>query len=123
MFSGLGRSGDTVASSILNLIEIVDVKYFNNIVEQSYRPKQKMVQASGWKLAAGAIATMSGQEVWTQIKRGQVGNLSVPIWGRFNTLATYLCLENGTPASNLSFATEPEKKAHQPVSHYQNLKV
>ena len=53
---------------------------------------------------------MSGQEVWTQIKWGQVGNLSVPIWGRFNTLATYLCLENGTPASNLSFATEPEKR-------------
>ena len=29
-----------------NLIEVVDIKYINNIVEQSHRPiKQKMVQA------------------------------------------------------------------------------
>ncbi|WP_297475143.1 hypothetical protein [uncultured Photobacterium sp.] len=32
----------------------------------------------GWKSVEGATATMSGQEVWTQIKRGQVGNLSLP---------------------------------------------
>lgn len=45
-----------------------------------------MVQALGWKSVAGAIATMSGQEVWTQIKQGQVGDLSIPIWERFNVL-------------------------------------
>lgn len=73
---------------ILNLIEIVDVKYLNNIVEQSHRPiKQKMVQALGWKSVEGATATMSGQEVWTQIKRGQVGDLSLPVWERFYALA------------------------------------
>ena len=73
---------------ILNLIEIVDVKYLNNIVEQSHRPiKQKMVQALGWKSVEGATATMLGQEVWTQIKRGQVGDLSLPIWERFYALA------------------------------------
>nr|WP_232576507.1 DDE-type integrase/transposase/recombinase [Photobacterium carnosum] len=47
---------------MLNLIEVVDVKYLNNIVEQSYRPiKQKMVQALGWKSVEGVTATMSGQ--------------------------------------------------------------
>ena len=45
---------------MLNLIDIVDIKYINNIVEQSHRPiKQKMVQALGWKLEAGALATMA----------------------------------------------------------------
>jgi transposase-like protein len=69
---------------MLNLIEVVDVKYLHNIVEQSHRPiKQKMVQALGWKSLEGATATMSGQEVWTQIKRGQVDNLSLPFGSAF----------------------------------------
>nr|WP_324254201.1 hypothetical protein [Photobacterium damselae] len=34
--------------------------------------KQKMAQGLGWKSVSGAIATMSGQEVWTQIKRGKL---------------------------------------------------
>ncbi|WP_412547024.1 hypothetical protein [Photobacterium toruni] len=49
--------------------------------------KQKMVQALGWKSVEGATGTMSGQEVWTQIKRGQVGDLSLPVWERFYALA------------------------------------
>ncbi|PSW91415.1 DDE-type integrase/transposase/recombinase, partial [Photobacterium iliopiscarium] len=73
---------------MLNLIEVVNVKYLNNIVEQSHRPiKQKMVQALSWKSVEGATATMSGQEVWTQIKRGQIGDVSLPIWERFYALA------------------------------------
>ena len=73
---------------MLNLIEIVDIKYLNNIIEQSHRPiKQKMVQALCWKPIEGATATMLGQEVWTQIKRGQVGDLSLSVWERFYALA------------------------------------
>ncbi len=69
-------------------IEIIDVKYLNNIVEQSHRPiKQKMVQALGWKSKEGAEAVMSGQETWTMIKRGQVGDPSIPVWERFYALA------------------------------------
>ena len=46
---------------MLNLIDIVDIKYLNNIVEQSHRPiKEEMVQALGWKSEAGALATMAG---------------------------------------------------------------
>ena len=74
---------------MLNLIDIVDIKYLNNIVEQSHRPiKQKMVQALGWKSEAGALATMAGQETWTMIKRGQImGDDSLPVWERFYALA------------------------------------
>ncbi|MDP2516811.1 DDE-type integrase/transposase/recombinase [Photobacterium damselae subsp. piscicida] len=56
-------------------------KYLNNIAEQSHRPiKQKMRQTLGGKSIEGAQATMSGQEVWTQVRRGQVGDLSLPVW-------------------------------------------
>ncbi|MGR5230588.1 IS6 family transposase [Photobacterium damselae] len=73
---------------MLNLIKVLDVKYLNNIVEQSHRPiKQKMRQALGWKSVEGAQATMSGQEVWIQLKRGQVGDLNLPVWERFYALA------------------------------------
>ncbi len=69
-------------------IEIRDVKYLNNIVEQSHRPiKQKMNQALGYQSEEGARATVSGQETWTMIKRGQVGDLQMPTWERFYALA------------------------------------
>nr|WP_237043696.1 hypothetical protein [Photobacterium kishitanii] len=58
------------------------MKYLNNIVEQS----QKIYQALGWKSMEGTTATMSGQEIWTQIKRGQVGDVSLPVWERFYAL-------------------------------------
>ena len=68
-------------------IEIRDIKYLNNIVEQSHRPiKQKMYQALGYQSEEGARATMSGQETWTMIKRGQVGDPQMPIWERFYAL-------------------------------------
>ena len=74
---------------MLNLIDIVDIKYLNNIVEQSHRPiKQKMAQALGWKSEADTLSTMAGQETWTMIKRGQIiGDDSLPVWERFYALA------------------------------------
>ncbi len=69
-------------------IEILDIKYLNNIVEQSHRRiKQKMVQALGWKSKAGAEATMAGQETWTMVKRGQIGDPNLSVWQRFYALA------------------------------------
>ncbi len=41
---------------MLNLIEIVDVNYLNNIVEQSHRTiKQKVAQVLGCKSVSGAL--------------------------------------------------------------------
>nr|WP_284676616.1 DDE-type integrase/transposase/recombinase [Vibrio sinus] len=56
------------------LIDICNVKYLNNIVEQSHRwVKQKTRQAlSGWKSVEGAIASLHGREMWTMLKRGQI---------------------------------------------------
>ena len=42
---------------MLSLIEILDIEYLNNIVEQSHRwVKQKTRQALGWKSLEGATA-------------------------------------------------------------------
>ena len=58
---------------MLSLIEIVDVKYLNNVVEQSHRwVKQKTRQALGWKSIEGATASLHGRELWTMLKREQV---------------------------------------------------
>ena len=58
---------------MLSLIELIDVKYLNNIVEQSHRwVKQKTRQALGWKSLEGAKASLHGREMWTMLKRGQI---------------------------------------------------
>ena len=58
---------------MLSLIEILDVKYLNNIVEQSHRwVKQKTRQALGWKSVDGATASLHGREMWTMLKRDQI---------------------------------------------------
>ncbi len=58
---------------MLSLIEILDIKYLNNIVEQSHRwVKQKTRQALGWKSMEGALASLYGREVWTMLKQEQI---------------------------------------------------
>ena len=55
------------------MIEVLTVKYLNNIVEQTHRKvKGKMGQCLGWKSWAGAKATLAGVEVWSMIKQGQM---------------------------------------------------
>jgi transposase-like protein len=51
---------------MLSLIEILDVKYLNNIVEQSHSwVKQKNRQALGWKSLEGVKASLHGEELGT----------------------------------------------------------
>ncbi|OMO26534.1 IS6 family transposase [Vibrio sp. 10N.222.47.A9] len=58
---------------MLSLVEILDIKYLNNIVEQSHRwVKQKTRQALGWKSTEGALASLHGREVWTMLKQDQI---------------------------------------------------
>ena len=58
---------------MLSLVEICNIKYLNNIVEQSHRwVKQKTRQALGWKSVEGATASLHGREMWTMLKRGQI---------------------------------------------------
>jgi transposase-like protein len=64
-----------LTGKMLNLIEVLQVKYLNNIVEQSHRKvKGKMHQCLGWKSNEGATATLAGVELWSMIKNGQLDN-------------------------------------------------
>jgi len=50
---------------MLSMIEVLTVKYLNNIVEQSHRKvKGKMHQCLGWKSWAGAESTLAGVELF-----------------------------------------------------------
>ena len=73
---------------MLSLIEILDIKYLNNIVEQSHRwVKQKTRQALGWKSLEGAKASLHGKELWTMLKRGQIEIEGDTAFERFYALA------------------------------------
>ncbi|MCQ1061188.1 IS6 family transposase [Photobacterium sp. ZSDE20] len=74
---------------MLNLIEVLQVKYLNNIVEQSHRRvKGKMHQALGWKSDEGAKASLAGIELWAMIKNEQLDNPDgLSVWDEFYALA------------------------------------
>ncbi|APS75272.1 DDE domain protein (plasmid) [Piscirickettsia salmonis] len=47
------------------MIEIIQIKYLNNIIEQDHRSvKKKMKAALGFKSTQGAKATFSGVELY-----------------------------------------------------------
>ena len=74
---------------ILNFIEVLQIKYLNNIVEQSHRRvKGKMHQCLGWKSDEGAKATLAGVELWSMIKNRQFDNPEgLSVWEQFYALA------------------------------------
>ncbi len=58
---------------MLYMVEVLAIKYLNNIVEQSHRKvKGKMHQCLGWKSWVGAESTLAGVEVCAMIKHGQM---------------------------------------------------
>jgi putative transposase len=58
---------------MLCMIDVLTVKYLNNIVEQSHRKvKGKMHQCLGWKSWVGAEATLTGVELCSMLKQGQM---------------------------------------------------
>ncbi len=71
------------------LIEVWQIKYLNNIVEQSHRAvKWKMRTALGFKSDAGAEATIAGVELWQMLIKGQLKNAGeMTLWEQFNSLA------------------------------------
>lgn len=74
--------------SMFSLIDVIHIKYLNNIVEQSHRwVKQKTRQALGWKSWEGAKASLHGRELWTMLKREQIDIDGETACERFYTFA------------------------------------
>lgn len=74
---------------MLVMIDVLAVKYLNNIVEQSHRRvKGKMHQCLGWKSWEGAVSTLAGVELCAMIKQGQMINPeNMTPWEQFYALA------------------------------------
>ncbi len=54
-------------------MEVLQVKYLNNIVEQSHRLiKSRVRTALGFKSMKGAEATIAGVELWQMLREGQM---------------------------------------------------
>ncbi|QGP52293.1 hypothetical protein PsalN5692_04116 (plasmid) [Piscirickettsia salmonis] len=55
------------------MIDIIQVKYLNNIIEQDHRPvKKKMTAALGFKSVQGAKATIAGVKLYRMMKKKQM---------------------------------------------------
>ncbi|MGJ3501736.1 hypothetical protein PsalN5692_03610 (plasmid) [Piscirickettsia salmonis] len=55
------------------MIEIIQIKYLNNIIEQDHRSvKKKMKAALGFKSVQGAEATIAGVELYRMLKKKQM---------------------------------------------------
>jgi putative transposase len=74
---------------MLCVIEVLTVKYFNNIVEQSHRKvKGKMHECLGWKSWVGAEVTLAGVELCSMLKQGQmIDSEDKAVWEKFYSLA------------------------------------
>ena len=74
---------------MLSMIEVLTVKYLNNIVEQSHRKvKGKMHQCLGWKSWIGAESTLAGIELCSMMKKGQmIHSEGMTPWEQFYSLA------------------------------------
>ena len=78
-----------LSGCMLLMIEVLAVKYLNNIVEQSHRKvKGKMHQYLGWKSWQGAESTLAGVELWSMIKLEQMEKVEgMTSWEQFYSLA------------------------------------
>ena len=70
------------------LIEILQVKYLNNIIEQDHRFIKKLTrQMKGFKSFHSASATLNGIEVAHMIRKGQFGKTGQSAFQQFAALA------------------------------------
>lgn len=90
---------------------MVQVKYLNNIVEQSHRAvKWKMCTALGFKPIEGADASIAAVELWQMLRKGQMKNAGdMSAREQFYSLAAQLYLGIGISTFQFQFqgATEP----------------
>jgi len=70
------------------LIEVLQIKYLNNRVEQDHRFIKKITKPMmGFKAFHSAIATLDGIETAHMIRKGQLADKNVPSYKQFMALA------------------------------------
>jgi len=75
-------------AGIIRFIEIVQIKYLNNLVEQDHRFIKKITKPMmGFKAFHSAKATIAGIETAHMIRKGQLSDENIPAYKQFMTLA------------------------------------
>jgi putative transposase len=75
-------------AGLIGFIEILQVKYLNNIVEQDHRFIKKITNPMmGFKAFHSAKATLDGIETALMIRKGQLADDNIPDYRPFMALA------------------------------------
>ena len=75
-------------AGIISFVEIIQIKYLNNIIEQDHRFIKKITKPMmGFKSFYSAKATIAGIEVAHMIRKGQLPNANIPAYKQFMALA------------------------------------
>jgi putative transposase len=73
---------------LISFIEIVQIKYLNNLVEQNHRFIKKITKPMmGFKAFHSAKATIAGIETAHMIRKGQLPEENIPAYQQFMALA------------------------------------
>ena len=73
---------------IISFVEILQIKYLNNLVEQDHRFIKKITKPMmGFKAFHSANATIAGIETAHMIRKGQLSYESIPAYKQFMALA------------------------------------
>jgi putative transposase len=75
-------------AEISSFVEILQIKYLNNLVEQDYRFINKITTPMmGFKTFHSAKATIAGIETAHMIRKGQLPEENIPAYKQFMALA------------------------------------
>ncbi len=74
-------------AGIISFVEILQIKYLNNLVEQDHRFIKKITKPMmGFKAFHSAKATIDGIETAHMIRKGQLSNENIPAYKQFMAL-------------------------------------
>ena len=75
-------------AGIISFVEIIQIKYLNNLVEQDHRFIKKITKPMmGFKAFHSAKATIDGIETAHMIRKGQLSDENFPAYKQFMALA------------------------------------
>jgi putative transposase len=75
-------------AGIISFVEILQIKYLNNIVEQDHRLIKKITNPMmGFKAFYSARATIAGIETALMIRKGQLSDENISAYKQFMALA------------------------------------
>ena len=82
----------TLICCLISFVEILQVKYLNNLIEQDHRFIKKITNPMrGFKAFHSAKATLDGIETAHMIRKGQLSDENIPAYKQFMALAGLLC--------------------------------